>query len=503
MNEGNSELMRPRKNPRPIEWHKSREGISEMKALKFKKHEQSEQPAKPNLTVVGSVDAANDVQGSVATQVSSSVRKITIWLYLVGVVFITATTWSSKRALDSKVEALSAFMSTTSADQISNYDLDSLDKSAKYALQDSEIKYVEFFDAKDKSLVHAGESKGYYSQAVKTVAKGEQPALGRVTVSYSNGNVIISALTYLFLGVVGIFFFQRFVKRNFDMILDAIIQPTRTVVGKLEQASQLILDSSTQLVDTSQNLALEVSNQSSATTESMSAMTEMGEMVARTVEYSKTSVDQVTEVEKRTQQGELVVRKMSSSMESIEAATGELKQIYNIVGGIAAKASLINEIVFQTKLLSFNASVEAARAGEHGRGFSVVAEEIGHLAVMSGNAAKEINDLLGQSREHVDRIVASTTARISDVREVSTDTIRVFEDIAREIRNITNHISQIDQAAREQDAGVRNTQDAMMKIEQISRKSNEIAEGVRSSAEGLSAQSHNINDVISELKRLV
>ncbi|MBC7465119.1 MAG: hypothetical protein H7256_03945 [Bdellovibrio sp.] len=47
---------------------------------------------------------------------------------------------------------------------------------------------------------------------------------------------------------------------------------------------------------------------------------------------------------------------------------------------IGNKTKVINDIVFQTKLLSFNASVEAARAGEHGKGFAVVAEEVGKLA---------------------------------------------------------------------------------------------------------------------------
>ena len=57
---------------------------------------------------------------------------------------------------------------------------------------------------------------------------------------------------------------------------------------------------------------------------------------------------------------------------------------------IKDKVNIINDIVFQTKLLSFNASVEAARAGENGKGFAVVAEEVGNLASVSGKAANEI-----------------------------------------------------------------------------------------------------------------
>lgn len=66
---------------------------------------------------------------------------------------------------------------------------------------------------------------------------------------------------------------------------------------------------------------------------------------------------------------------------------------------------MINEIVFQTKLLSFNATVEAARAGENGKGFSVVAVEIGKLEQISGNAAKEISELLYNSTKPVSETI--------------------------------------------------------------------------------------------------
>ena len=67
---------------------------------------------------------------------------------------------------------------------------------------------------------------------------------------------------------------------------------------------------------------------------------------------------------------------------------------WSIIQEIEDKTKAIDEIVFQTKLLSFNASVEAERAGEHGRGFSVVAQEVGNLAQLSGKSAAEINEIL-------------------------------------------------------------------------------------------------------------
>src|SRR5690606_10248254 len=70
------------------------------------------------------------------------------------------------------------------------------------------------------------------------------------------------------------------------------------------------------------------------------------------------------------------------------------------------KTEVINDIVFQTKVLSFNASVEAAKAPhESGKGFSEVATQIGDLSTLSANASLEISHILEQSVSQVDTII--------------------------------------------------------------------------------------------------
>ena len=96
------------------------------------------------------------------------------------------------------------------------------------------------------------------------------------------------------------------------------------------------------------------------------------------------------------------------SSAQLDASNAELAKILSLVKSIGDKTQVINEIVFQTKLLSFNASVEAARAGEHGKGFSVVASEIGQLARMSGSAALEISDLLKSGSAQIETIIAES-----------------------------------------------------------------------------------------------
>lgn len=68
-------------------------------------------------------------------------------------------------------------------------------------------------------------------------------------------------------------------------------------------------------------------------------------------------------------------------------------------------ADILN-IADETQMLSLNASIEAARAGEAGRGFSVVAESIGKLAVSSGEAAENIQQVSTQVMEVVEDLSA-------------------------------------------------------------------------------------------------
>jgi methyl-accepting chemotaxis protein len=100
----------------------------------------------------------------------------------------------------------------------------------------------------------------------------------------------------------------------------------------------------------------------------------------------------------------------------------EISSIVKVIAEIGDKTKVINDIVFQTKLLSFNASVEAARAGEQGKGFAVVAEEVGNLATMSGKAAEEISSMLGDSMGKVELIVMACPMALCGLSGATTTT---------------------------------------------------------------------------------
>jgi methyl-accepting chemotaxis protein len=74
--------------------------------------------------------------------------------------------------------------------------------------------------------------------------------------------------------------------------------------------------------------------------------------------------------------------------------TQAMEEINVQVNSINDAISIIDQIAFQTNILSLNAAVEAATAGEAGKGFAVVAAEVRNLANRSAEAAKEIKTIV-------------------------------------------------------------------------------------------------------------
>jgi methyl-accepting chemotaxis protein len=114
-----------------------------------------------------------------------------------------------------------------------------------------------------------------------------------------------------------------------------------------------------------------------------------------------------------------------SAMADIEASAEKIGQIIGV----------IDEIAFQTNLLALNAGIEAARAGDSGRGFAVVAQEVRALAQRSGEAAREIKQLVSGTKTQVEagvEIVGRTQDAISSIVEQVTSINAAVSGIARE-----------------------------------------------------------------------
>lgn len=201
-------------------------------------------------------------------------------------------------------------------------------------------------------------------------------------------------------------------------------------------------------------------------------------------------------------------------MTSVEQSNANIEEIIKVIHEISNKTKVINEIVFQTKLLSFNASVEAARAGEQGKGFSVVAEEIGSLATMSGNAAQEISAMLTESTTKVEKIVNTTKSEVGALMvegkkkvEMGIAVARrcndVLDDIVGHVHEVDTMVSDITIASEEQSKGITEISKAMGQLDQATQMNADSSRQMAFSAEELSGQSRKLNSLVEDLKYTV
>ena len=171
---------------------------------------------------------------------------------------------------------------------------------------------------------------------------------------------------------------------------------------------------------------------------------------------------------------------------------------------------MIKDIVFQTKLLSFNASVEAARAGEQGKGFAVVADEIGNLAQMSGKAAQEITLLLDSSAKKVRELTAEADQSIKTVVENSSQKINIavekvdfcknsYAVILKNSERINQLIGEVVIASDEQTKGVIEITGALNSFNVATDRNSMLATELNQSAKLLSDKSKDLKLVIENL----
>ncbi|MBX3033186.1 MAG: methyl-accepting chemotaxis protein [Bdellovibrionaceae bacterium] len=293
----------------------------------------------------------------------------------------------------------------------------------------------------------------------------------------------------------------------------------------LSRTAGEVASASSQIASTSTSLSAGAVQQASAVEETMAAVQEITSMVERNVENADhtTSISQSNE--EASERGRQAVEEMVQSiteinrsndriMEQIDDSNRQIAEIVNVISEIGNKTKVINDIVFQTKLLSFNASVEAARAGEHGKGFAVVAEEVGNLAQMSGNAAKEISTMLEESMRKVEGIVEDTKSKVGHLIEASRHTVeggaataqrcsQILEEIVGSVREARSRVVEIAKASKEQSQGVGQIGTAMSEINVTTQRTSNASEESAAAANQLMGQAESLHAIVNEFVLLV
>lgn len=246
--------------------------------------------------------------------------------------------------------------------------------------------------------------------------------------------------------------------------------------GQLSHEANSIQASSEAVGEHVKMLKEKLETQATGVQQMVVACEEVSAMVKTTADGAQQSSAKATRSQEQITEGSqsitYLVDAIEKIVESFSAIRGEVTEsqksvqlVSKLINEIKTKTSVINGIVFQTKLLSFNASVEAARAGDNGKGFAVVADEMGALAKMSGDAAEEINTLIDQSAGQIVEIFNDMQNRIgnqleSGVKRISEGQTRaqscaeVFTAIKSVTSEILTQVQSVAAATNEQSTGI-------------------------------------------------
>jgi methyl-accepting chemotaxis protein len=161
--------------------------------------------------------------------------------------------------------------------------------------------------------------------------------------------------------------------------------------------------------------------------------------------------------------------------------TVAMEEINNEVDSINEAITVIDQIAFQTNILSLNAAVEAATAGEAGKGFAVVAQEVRNLASRSAEAAKEIK-----------AIVENATKKANNGKEIANHMIAGYKDLNHNITNTINLIQDIEMSSKEQLGGIEQINDAINSLDRQTQQNAQIA-----------SQTHDVAVLTDEIAKLI
>ena len=229
-------------------------------------------------------------------------------------------------------------------------------------------------------------------------------------------------------------------------------------------------------------------------TSSMNSLSSKANNQAASLEETAAALEEITSITRNNAQnaakmaelGQTVKKSVFTGEELASRTASSMDEINQKVNSINEAITVIDQIAFQTNILSLNAAVEAATAGEAGKGFAVVAAEVRNLASRSAEAAREIKHL-----------VQEATVKANDGKTVSSDMIDGYKELNKNISETIHIIEDVSKASKEQMMGIEQINDSVNMLDRVTQENASEANNVKSIANNISLLA---NDLLNDAK---
>jgi len=268
-------------------------------------------------------------------------------------------------------------------------------------------------------------------------------------------------------------------------------------IGSLLTSSALLGTSVSQLLAMISNAGNELNQSTEVLKTSSQNLSQSSNAQAASLEETAAAVEEITSNIENSAENIMSMSKLADNLNN-SANTGaklaqetsqSMDEINDKVTYINKAIEVIDQIAFQTNILSLNAAVEAATAGEAGKGFAVVAQEVRNLASRSAEAAKDIKAL-----------VEDAAQRSNNGKETANKMIEGYTDLNNKIIETKDIIDNVTSSSQEQKEGMVQINDAMNKLDHATQENAETANSIDTLSNEVKELSNRLIHITSSAK---
>lgn len=250
-----------------------------------------------------------------------------------------------------------------------------------------------------------------------------------------------------------------------------MIDKLNHLIGQVRKASLQLINTATNIDVTSKQQENTVKDFGSYTNQIAAAVKQISSTSQELYKTISGVSDVATETASMADAGLNELSGMEYTMQNLAEATlsisGKLSTITEKTKNITSVVTTISKVADQTNLLALNASIEAEKAGEFGMGFSVIANEIKHLADQTALATFDIEQMVKEMQSAVSAGVMEMDKFTDEVRSGVDEVGRIsgrLEKIILQVQQLTPHFETVKEGMQLQSQGAQQINGAMVNL---------------------------------------